>query len=102
MFKPAGCGSNPPQDAYWGICYRWVSVEDRLPDTSEIVLFYITYPPDTMFNLRADPFPKQNIRLGGLAYNGKWLTYENQYAQHDIQHVSHWMPIPEPPAKHGS
>ena len=75
-----GCSSNglPTNDQ----CYEcgaldgrdgWISVNDRLPESEEVVLWY-----DKMFN---------NIDMFGL--------YEPR--SHDGDYT-HWMPLPQPPS----
>lgn len=52
---------------------EWISVKDRLPKSFKHVLVY-------------DAF-EENITLG-LYGNGEWLF---------SKHITHWMPLPEPP-----
>lgn len=55
--------------------HEWISVKDRLPKPFKQVLVY-------------DAF-EENITVG-LYGNGDWLFSE---------HITHWMPLPEPPIK---
>lgn len=61
---------------------NWISVEDRLPEPFVYVLGYMT---------DADEFPpvRECYTVGGKAFFFPALN--------DIHHVSHWMPMPEPP-----
>jgi len=77
---------------------EWIRCSDKMPKVGEVCLFYITYPPGTMFNCRADTFPKQNMRLGGLNWEKKWVCYERQY-DGEISNVTNWMPLPPIPKK---
>lgn len=64
---------------------KWIGVKERLPEMNEEVL--ISYGNT--------PFYK----LAFLIHNGdrKWFhgTYSNQ--EYQIDDVTHWMPLPEPP-----
>ncbi len=60
-------------------CSSWVSVEEELPEQNRLVLTY----------------NGTSINLLMLAGNGKW--YDHSVAQH--RNITHWMPLPEPPAK---
>jgi hypothetical protein len=78
---------------------QWISVKDRLPEIGEVVLLYQTYPKDTAFNCRADPLERNFTKIGGLRYDENFISYENQYSDHPLFHISHWMPLPEKPKK---
>ena len=79
-----------------GIRPKWISVKDKLPPLGKPCLLYQTWPAITMFNLRADPLERTHISLGGINWEGKFITYENQYNDY-LDYVSHWMPLPEVP-----
>ncbi len=76
---------------------KWISVKDRLPEIGMVCLLYITYPKDTMFNCLANPLNRDFHRVGGLRYDGKFISYEDHYSENGIEYVSHWMPLPELP-----
>jgi hypothetical protein len=63
---------------------EWISVKDRLPETSELVLQRID---------RVDEFPTFDL---GLYYpeEKRWI---NRLSSKYTCTVTHWMPIPEPP-----
>ena len=75
----------------------WISCAERLPDIGKVVLLYQTFPPETMFNCRADPLQRNFTKVGGRRYRGEFVLYEDQYADAELKHVSHWMPLPEKP-----
>lgn len=79
--------------------HLWISIEDRLPLKGKVCLLYQTFPANTIWNCRADPFPRQHIRIGGLRYNGIFVSYEDQYSDEGLKHVTHWMSLPTPPKK---
>ena len=58
---------------------RWISVKERLPEAGEDVLVY----------------------LGGGKIDVCWLIHNMFWgasgALYDLDDVSHWMPLPEPP-----
>jgi hypothetical protein len=76
---------------------KWISVEDQLPQQQTLCLLYITYPPETFFHCRADPLPRNFTVIGGLRYDGIFISYNDQYSECGIPYVTHWMPLPEPP-----
>lgn len=77
---------------------EWVSVKDRLPEIGQVVMLYITYPKGTMFKMVAYPLKgKTNIRIGGLNFEGKFISYEDQLDIEGIKWVTHWMPLPKHP-----
>lgn len=57
---------------------EWISVEDRLPEEKTPVLVANTFGVDIAF-----------------AQEGFWYT---QYDECKV-HVTHWMPLPDPPYK---
>lgn len=75
----------------------WIRVEDQLPEKGVVCLLYITYPKGTSFNCRADPLPRNFIQIGGLRWDGKFISYDDQYSEVGLKYVTHWMPLPEKP-----
>ena len=75
---------------------EWINCSEKLPLLQEPVLLYQTWPKGTMFNCRADPLKSTHIKLGGLCYNGGFISYDNQHGE-SLKHVSHWMPLPSKP-----
>ena len=59
---------------------EWISVEDKLPEVGKVVLAFGTRSATTGM------FQGINKR------NNLWW-----WKGHTIKHVSHWMPLPEPP-----
>jgi len=76
---------------------EWIKIEDRLPKVGELCLLYQTYPDGTMFNCRADPLPRCFIYVGGLRYNGMFISKEDQYSEKGLKFITHWMPLPNTP-----
>ena len=74
--------------AFYNAGYRkqseWISVEERLPDTTEKILVYCS---------NGEILPAKYIRVQGLEF---W--FEETYSCHNI---THWMPLPEPPKMKG-
>lgn len=60
---------------------KWVSVDDRLPDKHTRVLCYFKYEPES-----SDVICENTYFSGGF-----WLS--------DGSKVTHWQPLPEPPAE---
>lgn len=63
----------------------WVSVNDRLPNDCDLVLFRLG-------NLLS-PKTEKGIWLAGAG------TFETEYSCefYSVDEVTHWMPLPEPP-----
>jgi len=78
---------------------EWINIEDKMPEIGKPCLLYQTYPRGTMFNLRADPLQRTNIRMGGMNWEKKFITYENQYGENYLKYVTHWMPLPLSPTE---
>ena len=76
---------------------EWISVEDQLPEIGHVCILYQTYPKTTMFNCRANPLRRNFTIIGGLRYNGKFIAYHDQYNNNGLEHITHWMPLPDPP-----
>jgi hypothetical protein len=76
---------------------RWIKIEDELPPIGKVCLLYQTYPPETMFNLRADPLVRNFTLIGGLTWNGKFVSYHDQHSAEGLKYISHWMELPEKP-----
>lgn len=82
---------------------KWISVEDRFPDTFDDVLVLIKNCPDAKFLVRG----KDEYSVGVAWWIGDYWVLEcaAYYCgdKMDLQHsvpdkfISHWMPLPEPP-----
>ena len=103
---------------------EWISVKDRLPETSMKDIIFVIYTP-SWHNLTDDfpederDFPENIETVSGwidVYCNGKvrywnWISYdgnrygyqatiENEYSEEEtgrITYITHWMPLPEPP-----
>lgn len=75
---------------------EWIKIDDQLPSKGEVVLLYQKWPPETMFNCRADPLQRNFTHLGGLRYDGLFIDYQNQYGE-PLKYISHWAKLPEKP-----
>ena len=72
----------------------WISVEDRLPEDSELVLFW--WKP-----IDENKHAESHI-LGSLSFYGELNTLKKTVwangRYYDLKtHITHWMPLPEPP-----
>ena len=68
---------------------KWISIEDRLPEKLQKVLFYCI----------RDEFIK-NIYMGylcGETWN-IYLPYESVMLKKDINQITHWMELPDYPS----
>lgn len=65
---------------------NWISINDALPGEGENILI----------------FSNDVIYIGFLFYGFNEIdslaaSFRDQYDNFDIEHVSHWQPLPEPP-----
>lgn len=74
---------------------EWIDINEELPPEGIACLLYETYPEGTTFNLLARPLQRTAVHLGGMNWQKKFITYENQ--DRYLKYVTHWMPLPEPP-----
>ena len=77
----------------------WISVLEGKPIVGRICLLYQTYPPRTLFNMRADFLPRCFLIIGGIRHDGSFISYNDQYSIEGLPHISHWQYAPEPPKK---
>lgn len=81
-------------DAYSdGVLYgwnnpNWISVEDRLPKEKQKVLVYM--PADE----RCD-----HEYICEALYNYAWHGWEDADEPIELEGITHWMPLPQPPRK---
>ena len=66
------------------IFYSWISVGDKLPDTTVLFKEFLVY--DTL-----------NNKVGHDYWNNEQLEWN-----HYQTHVTHWMPLPKPPSEAGN
>lgn len=77
---------------------EWISVNDRLPDEKPIMIASTMHEKSSDFVLvYVDnitwPYPRKIIATGRYDYSrGSWVV-RNAFRGH----VTHWMPLPEPP-----
>lgn len=74
---------------------EWISVEERLPEITETVLIAYKekweWETEWIFD----------VDVGSLDITGReWNTYHDLYEGQEL-HITHWMPLPEPPKKGG-
>lgn len=76
---------------------KWISVEERLPE--DLFDFYLIalkekYPYEENWRHHVDI---AKLEFEGCGYlDGRWDTY-NDWDEGQEIHVTHWMPLPEPP-----
>ena len=76
---------------------KWISVKDRLPEVvdSYLVVVKCKYDWENEYSIDTDvatynPYEKAYI-------DDCWNTYNDWYEGQQYLHVTHWMPLPEPP-----
>lgn len=62
---------------------KWISVEDRLPEPFVSVLVYMP-----------EELPCPPVHEGYRTRDGRWYS---AYFIRDLDQVTHWMPLPQPP-----
>jgi hypothetical protein len=90
MMVNDGCYSVRP------IFPRWIPVEERLPEdkmADYLVTIKQKYPWETEWEYYTD-----KATYGGSYIDGLWDT-EYDWIEGQETHVTHWMPLPEPPTK---
>ena len=68
---------------------KWISVKDRLPEDDGLVLVLFT---DRYMNIRF----KDTYTLANFDNDDGWIL--EIYPEFENPNVTHWMPLPEPPA----
>jgi hypothetical protein len=66
----------------------WISDKDSLPATGVYVLTYCEDGVDYL----------DRYIICCIAEDGKWCDVD----YYDVSHISHWMPLPEPPKRNKS
>ena len=62
---------------------KWISVKDRLPDNDVPVMIY-----------------NYDVNIG-VYYKNKFHAFDENGYPFEINYVTHWMPLPEPPKEVG-
>lgn len=73
---------------------QWISVEDRLPNTDEIVLVLV--PGARYQQVALDCWRMQ--REAPLSWSSATIEIGMGWDDHEFDEVTHWMPLPAPPA----
>ena len=91
----------PTVDEDTNVPYKWISVKDRLPETSGIkVIVSAKTVPESVLKTKA-------VFVAFLGYgDGKWYTPDVDFMVnanmgndnvHPVWEITHWMFLPEPP-----
>ena len=72
---------------------KWISVEDRLPEKGDSYLVVVKekYPHEAKWNVHVDVASNY-----GHYIDDYWDTF-NDWDEGQEVHITHWMPLPEPP-----
>lgn len=76
---------------------RWIPVEERLPEAvdSYLVVVKMKYDHDKEYDIATDVATFNPYELAYI--DGCWNTYNDWDEGQQYIHVTHWMPLPEPP-----
>ena len=73
---------------------QWISIEDRLPDDGDIVLFFTKNSKMIVGELHILEFHKTNEETG-IEQIDTYYTVKGKFGL--FNDVTHYMPLPEPP-----
>jgi hypothetical protein len=76
---------------------KWISVEERLPEMQAefIVTVKLKYDFEREYTIATDVAVYRMDECGDI--DGCWETFNDWYEGQQYIHVTHWMPLPEPP-----
>ena len=75
---------------------EWISVKDRLPSERNNYLVYRRNSYGNYISI-ADWTPNYDGFEERLKGKAMWYKYDSEYGDYEIDNVSHWMALPEPP-----
>ena len=77
---------------------KWISVEERLPEVLDLYLVVVKqkYSWEKTYRISTDCASYQPFGADGYI-DGCWDTCNDWDEGEDYIHITHWMPIPEPP-----
>lgn len=77
----------------------WISVKDRLPGEDGRYLVYNMSYCNAVALVTSFSTCLENVE--DYAFEGEkrpgWFSYDDEYGYYEIDGVTHWMPLPEPP-----
>lgn len=74
---------------------EWISVDEQLPQCKHECTQTGMEISNTVVVSDSNNHP--SIGFGHLQDDGNWVVYEGEYDFMMPSHVTHWMPLPEPP-----
>ena len=79
--------------------YGWISVKERLPgEDGRYLVYNMSYCNALAF---VASFSTCLENVGEYDFDGEkrpgWFSYDDEYGYYEIDGVTHWMPLPEPP-----
>lgn len=77
----------------------WISVKDRLPSEDGRYLVCNTSYCNAVALVTSFSTCLENVE--DYAFEGEkrpgWFSYDDEYGYYEIDGITHWMPLPEPP-----
>lgn len=78
---------------------KWISVKDALPDKDGTYLVFEQSKYGNSNNVRSFTFNLEEV--DDLCFEDKdragWFDYSCELGLYEVNDVTHWMPLPEPP-----
>ena len=71
---------------------KWISVEDRLPETD--IENGFDSSEDVLIYGKSAFFGEYMVTVGWINDKKEWQFI---YPENDMQNITHWQPLPEPP-----
>ena len=78
---------------------EWISVKDRLPEVGDSYLVVVKYKYDheKEYNYDTDVATYYPYDNPSAYIDERWDTYNDWDEGQQYLHITHWMPLPEPP-----
>ena len=79
---------------------EWISVDERVPTTYNKYLVFKRGPHGGFLDIAyyTPNYTGQQVELEGRAV---WFQFDSDWGDYELDNVTHWMPLPEPPKMKG-
>lgn len=79
---------------------EWISVKDRLPEKNGKYLCFRKYNVLSGGNIQIYSFAHNLKKVDKYDFRHNksgWYDYDSEYGYCEVDNITHWMPLPEPP-----